>query len=211
MEAKEGDACVEKGGGGRGISSRVADLDLKAEKVTLAPEHAVTPPALPCARTALTRTPALAHTRTRTLLQAALLDRLREKRPRGALAGDGAAQPCRAHSAALGAPESAGGERGLWPRAPVGSAGRGPERRGEWSGGPGASRGPGMGDASASLSAPPSMPSASARRSSTSGSSHWERHAARVACAHGLGRDVRGAESPWGPARPLAARGILRR
>lgn len=82
MEAKEGDACVEKGRGrgGEGISSRAADLDLKAEKVTLAPEHAVTPPALPCARTALTRTPALAHTGTRTLLQASLLDRPREKR-----------------------------------------------------------------------------------------------------------------------------------
>lgn len=123
------------------MSSRVADLDLKAEKVTLAPEHAVTPPALPCARTALTRTPALAHTRTRTLLQAALLARLPGKRPlQGALARGEAAQLRRAHSAALRALKPADGERGAQPLAPAGDARRGPERKQERSGRPGLGR-----------------------------------------------------------------------
>ena len=62
-------------GGGGGMSSRAADSDRTAKKVTLAPEHAATPPALPCARTALTRKPAL-HIRTRRTLQACLLARL---------------------------------------------------------------------------------------------------------------------------------------
>lgn len=108
--------CVWWGGRG-GRSTRVADLDLKAEKVTLAPEHPLTPPALPCARTALTRTPALAQAHC---LQAALLARLQGKRPlRSALAGGEAAHSRQAPGMApasgrrpLGVPEATGRERG---------------------------------------------------------------------------------------------------
>lgn len=171
---------------GDGLSSRVADLDLKAEKVTLAQEQAVTPPVLPCARTALTRTPALTHTRTRTRIQAALLATLQGKPPlRGALARGEAAQPGRAHSAGLGAPVPAGRERGAWPPAPAEAAWRRAERKRERSGGPGG-QGLGRGDAATSLPAPPAVLSASARCSpAAAGLARLEKRAAPGACARG--------------------------
>lgn len=112
------------------------------------PEHPVAPPVLPCPALRAHRTHTYtrsSHAHTRTLFPAALPSRLRGKRLLwGALTGGEATQPGPGQpgtqrwslplwggSAAFGAPERAGPERGARPLAHAGTAQRGLEKGSE--------------------------------------------------------------------------------
>lgn len=186
------------------ISSRAADSDLKAKKVTPAPEPAATPPALPCARTALILTRPRPHSHARCAQPLFSPDDRGPAPPRCARRRGGGPAPSsaqrgsrRSGARGRGARRAAAGTRRGCPAGTREGAGTERRTRGR--------QGSRRDDAAALLPAPPSGTSACTCR--------WELAFGKArgtgACVRWLSQAVGGAENPSGPARPRAVRGLF--